>query len=70
MASLILDRQMKSGPINRLAVVLVLLTAINVFSQTNIVSSASAKIRYAAIGDSYSIGEDASEPESWPALLA
>ena len=27
-------------------------------------------IRYAAIGDSYSIGEGASEAESWPALLA
>lgn len=27
-------------------------------------------IRYAVIGDSYSIGEGASEAESWPALLA
>ncbi len=27
-------------------------------------------IRYAVIGDSYSIGEGASEEESWPALLA
>lgn len=27
-------------------------------------------LRYAVIGDSYSIGEGASEPESWPALLA
>jgi lysophospholipase L1-like esterase len=62
---------MKSGPICRLAVILVLLAgSIFVHSQTNMVSSASAKIRYAAIGDSYSIGEGASEPESWPALLA
>src|SRR5438552_6824655 len=28
------------------------------------------RIRYAAIGDSYSIGEGASPDESWPALLA
>src|SRR5437879_8337748 len=28
------------------------------------------KIRYVAIGDSYSIGEGASPNESWPALLA
>jgi lysophospholipase L1-like esterase len=27
-------------------------------------------IRYAVVGDSYSIGEGASESESWPALLA
>src|SRR6266571_9055873 len=27
------------------------------------------KIRYAAIGDSYSIGEGASPKESWPAIL-
>jgi lysophospholipase L1-like esterase len=27
-------------------------------------------IRYAVIGDSYSIGEGATEAESWPALLA
>jgi acyl-CoA thioesterase I len=61
---------MKPRSINRLAVFLVLLTGMNVFSQTNLVSSAPAKIRYAAIGDSYSIGEGASEPESWPVLLA
>jgi lysophospholipase L1-like esterase len=29
-----------------------------------------APIRYAVIGDSYSIGEGASEAESWPTLLA
>lgn len=29
-----------------------------------------AEIRYAVIGDSYSIGEGASEEESWPARLA
>ena len=61
---------MKPRSINRLAVFLVLLGGLNVFSQTNLVSSAPANIRYAAIGDSYSIGEGASEPESWPALLA
>ena len=62
---------MKRGPINRLTVVLVLLAGIIfVHSQTNMVSSAPAKIRYAVIGDSYSIGEGASELESWPALLA
>jgi lysophospholipase L1-like esterase len=63
---------MKPGPINRLAIILVLLAgSILVHSQTNFsVSSSPAKIRYAAIGDSYSIGEGASEPESWPALLA
>src|SRR4249920_2550462 len=27
-------------------------------------------IRYAVVGDSYSIGEGATEKESWPALLA
>ncbi|MBA3961699.1 MAG: SGNH/GDSL hydrolase family protein [Chthoniobacterales bacterium] len=32
--------------------------------------SAPTKIRYAVIGDSYSIGEGATEEESWPALLA
>ena len=34
------------------------------------VSPARAEIRYAAIGDSYSIGEGASPGESWPARLA
>jgi acyl-CoA thioesterase I len=62
--------RMKPGPTNRIVVILVLLTGMNVFSQTNMVSSASVKIRYAAIGDSYSIGEGASGQESWPALLA
>ena len=33
-------------------------------------AAASAVVRYAAIGDSYSIGEGASPGESWPALLA
>jgi lysophospholipase L1-like esterase len=62
---------MKPGPINRVAVLLVLLAGINfVHGQTNLISSSSAKIRYAVIGDSYSIGEGASEYESWPALLA
>jgi lysophospholipase L1-like esterase len=31
---------------------------------------AGGSIRYAVVGDSYSIGEGASEAESWPALLA
>ena len=63
---------MKPGSINCIAVVLVLLAGINfVHSQTNPpVSSAPVKIRYAAIGDSYSIGEGASPEQSWPALLA
>jgi acyl-CoA thioesterase I len=62
---------MKLGPINCVAVILVLLSGINfVHSETNMASLSPAKIRYAAIGDSYSIGEGASEPESWPALLA
>jgi len=61
---------MKPGPMNCIAIFLVLLAGINVVhSQTNMVSSSLGKIRYAAIGDSYSIGEGASEPESWPALL-
>ena len=33
-------------------------------------SDAGKSIRYAVVGDSYSIGEGASEAESWPALLA
>jgi lysophospholipase L1-like esterase len=64
---------MKACPIHRIAVFLVLLVGTKMFSQTNPpgeVSPSSAKIRYAAIGDSYFIGEGASEPESWPALLA
>jgi acyl-CoA thioesterase-1 len=64
---------MKPGPIHRIAVFLVLLVGTKVFSQTNPlgeVLSSSVKIRYAAIGDSYSIGEGASEQESWPTLLA
>jgi hypothetical protein len=63
--------QIGRGPINLIAIFLVLLAGMKVgFSQTNLVSSSSAKIRYAAIGDSYSIGEGASEPDSWPTLLA
>ena len=45
----------------------------SVTGQTNAPGPAAptqAAIRYAAIGDSYSIGEGASERESWPALLA
>ncbi len=33
-------------------------------------ASAGKAIRYAVVGDSYSIGEGATEAESWPALLA
>ncbi len=33
-------------------------------------ASATAPMRYAAIGDSYSIGEGASPEQAWPALLA
>lgn len=33
-------------------------------------SHSSKPLRYAAVGDSYSIGEGASEEQSWPALLA
>jgi hypothetical protein len=58
---------MKPGSIKRLAVIFVLMAGLNVFSQTNMVSSASAKIRYAAIGDSYSIGEVASPGRSFNA---
>jgi acyl-CoA thioesterase I len=63
---------MKHESINCIAVVLVLLVGINfVHSQANPpVSLDSARIRYAVIGDSYSIGEGAPEHESWPALLA
>jgi acyl-CoA thioesterase I len=62
---------MKPGLTNRIAVILILLAGINfVHGRTNMISSASAIIRYAVIGDSYSIGEGASESESWPALLA
>jgi hypothetical protein len=55
---------MKHGLINRIAVILVLLAGINfVHSQTNQLSLASGKIQYLAIGDSYSIGEGATEPK-------
>ncbi len=36
----------------------------------SIPAEAGKVIRYAVVGDSYSIGEGASEAESWPALLA
>jgi lysophospholipase L1-like esterase len=41
--------------------------AMSALSQT--ADQSAAKIRYAAIGDSYSIGEGASPNESWPAVL-
>jgi acyl-CoA thioesterase-1 len=52
---------------------LILGLGFSVVAQTNLPmknSAARIEIRYAAIGDSYSIGEGASERESWPALLA
>jgi acyl-CoA thioesterase I len=64
---------MKPGVINRIAVLVVLLAGCKPASQTTQAgedSSFAGKIRYAAIGDSYSIGEGASEGESWPTLLA
>jgi acyl-CoA thioesterase I len=42
----------------------------SVMGQTNVAVSIPTAIRYATIGDSYSIGEGASERESWPARLA
>src|SRR5882724_3065164 len=49
-----------------LIVSLVILFAIAAKAQDTIVEE---KIRYVAIGDSYSIGEGASLNESWPAIL-
>ena len=57
--------------INRLAFFLILLNGGVGCDRTNDgASSPAEKIRYAAIGDSYSIGEGASVAEAWPALLA
>jgi len=58
---------------NLIAIVLLILLGCNAFglsTQPNEITSHSEIIRYAAIGDSYSIGEGASERESWPAHLA
>lgn len=63
----------ETRPINLIAFILLLFAGCNAFDRTpqpNEVSPHSATIRYAAIGDSYSIGEGASERESWPAQLA
>ncbi|MDA1196404.1 MAG: SGNH/GDSL hydrolase family protein [Nanoarchaeota archaeon] len=50
-----------------LTIILLLLTAC---SQKNIMEPTDPNtIRYVAIGDSYSIGEGASQQESWPSLL-
>jgi lysophospholipase L1-like esterase len=56
----------------RFAMMLALLTGCRDSSQATkpVVASDAKTIRYAAIGDSYSIGEGASEQEAWPALLA
>ena len=57
--------------INRLAFFLLLLSGgAGCDGGNNAASSQTGKIRYAAIGDSYSIGEGASADESWPTLLA
>ena len=57
--------------INRLAFILILLNGCAGCDGTkNAGSSQTEKIRYAVIGDSYSIGEGASVAEAWPALLA
>jgi acyl-CoA thioesterase I len=42
----------------------------SVHTNTPPIVTAPGKIRYAVIGDSYSIGEGATEQESWPAQLA
>jgi lysophospholipase L1-like esterase len=46
------------------------LLAAAAMSMHSIPAEAGKPIRYAVVGDSYSIGEGASEAESWPALLA
>lgn len=61
---------MKVGLTHLLALLPVLLAGCRPAGVINPVSTAAGTIRYAAIGDSYSIGEGASESESWPALLA
>lgn len=45
-------------------------TLLLVATMTSPGNDAEKSIRYAVVGDSYSIGEGASEAESWPALLA
>jgi acyl-CoA thioesterase I len=52
---------------------LILIAGIIILAVTTVRSdsaSATTPIRYAAIGDSYSIGEGASPAQAWPALLA
>jgi acyl-CoA thioesterase I len=51
---------------NRCAVIILLISNF-VMAQSE--TDKGAKIRYVAIGDSYSIGEGASPNESWPAIL-
>src|SRR6266446_8002356 len=51
---------------NRFAAIILLISNF-VMAQSE--TDKGAKIRYAAIGDSYSIGEGASPNESWPAVL-
>jgi lysophospholipase L1-like esterase len=58
----------KSDEVMKIVVILLaILAAATVVAQT--MKMRDAKIRYVAIGDSYSIGEGASPNESWPAVL-
>lgn len=52
-----------------LAALFAMTTVAGISAQPNEPANA-RPIRYAVVGDSYSIGEGASEAESWPALLA
>jgi acyl-CoA thioesterase I len=49
---------------------LILIAGIIILAVTTLSCTASAPLRYAAIGDSYSIGEGASPEQAWPTLLA
>jgi lysophospholipase L1-like esterase len=51
-------------------VYLILIAGIIILAVTMLSCTATASLRYAAIGDSYSIGEGASPEQAWPALLA
>ena len=52
------------------AVALLLVAAVTAKTEEAKTNTPGKSIRYAVVGDSYSIGEGASEAESWPALLA
>ncbi len=47
-----------------------LAAAVTTMAMHSKTAEATGAIRYAVVGDSYSIGEGASEQESWPSLLA